>query len=353
MITVAIIGAGIGSQHLDGYLALPHLFRVKAVCDLDLARAKDIVGQHPIAVTSNIDAVLADPDIDLVNICLPPHLHFPTAMQAFEVGKHVICEKPLVTSLAHADALIEAAEAASKKLYPVFQYRYGLAMARLSALQRAGLTGKPYAAALETHWNRGSDYYDIDWRGTWDGENGGAVLGHAIHNHDLITRILGPIKRVSAFTATRVNPIETEDCAAISLQMESGALVTSSITLGAAQDKTRLQLCFEHLTATSGTEPYNPAIGDWTFVARNPQKQPYVDAIIDSIQTVRAGYVGFFAAIADDLEGRSADVVTGADGRRSIELVAAIYHAARTQSVVELPLTKGHALYDSLKPNKG
>lgn len=350
MITVAIIGAGIGSQHLDGYRALPHLFRVKVVCDLDLARAKEIVGKDPIAVTSNLDAVLADPDIDLVNICLPPHLHFSTAKHTLEAGKNTICEKPLVSCLADVDALLDVADQVGKKLYPVFQYRYGPAMAALQKLAQEGLMGKAYAASLETHWNRGADYYDTDWRGTWAGENGGAVLGHAIHNHDLITCLMGPIARVSAFTTTRVNAIETEDCAAISLQMESGALVTSSITLGAADDTSRLHLCFEHLTATSGTEPYNPAIGAWTFTAREPENQSRVDAIVASVQDVRAGYEGYFEAIAMDLAGQAAQVVTGGDGRRSIELVAAVYQAARTGAVVELPLTRAHHIYNSLLP---
>jgi predicted dehydrogenase len=351
MITVAIIGAGIGRQHLDGYRALPHLFRVKVVCDLDLARAKEIVGTDPIAVTSNLDAVLADPDIELINVCLPPHLHFAVAKQALEAKKYTICEKPLVSSLADVDALIEVAKTSGKTLYPVFQYRYGPAMAALQALAHAGLTGTAYAASVQTHWCRGTDYYDNDWRGTWAGENGGAVLGHAIHNHDLITCVMGPIARVSAFASTRVNDIETEDCAAISMQMDSGALVTSSITLGAAHDTSRLQLCFEKLTATSGTEPYNPAIGDWTFAARDPKDQRRVDEVVASVQGVRAGYEGYFEAIAMDLAGQAAQVVTSGDGRRSIELVAAVYHAARTGSVVDLPLTKKHPLYNSLLPS--
>jgi predicted dehydrogenase len=350
MITVAIIGAGIGREHLDGYRALPHLFRVKTMCDLDRARATDAVGADPIEVTCDLEAVLSDPEVDLVNVCLPPHLHFHVAKQALEAGKHTICEKPLVTSLADVDALLDAASSAGKALYPVFQYRYGPAMTQWQALEDAGLTGKAYAASLETHWCRRDDYYDIAWRGTWAGENGGAVLGHAIHNHDLIMCLMGQVARVSAFTSTRVNDIETEDCAAISLQMESGALVTSSITLGAADDTSRLHLCFEHLTATSGIEPYNPAIGDWTFTARDPQNQARVDAIVAAVQDVRAGYEGYFEAIAADLAGQAAPVVTGHEGRRSIELVAAVYHAARTGTVVELPLAKDHPLYDSLLP---
>jgi predicted dehydrogenase len=60
-------------------------------------------------------------------------------------------------------------------------------------------------ASLETHWNRGPDYYAVPWRGTWAGEAGGAILGHAIHAHDLLCRYFGPVAQVQAQLATRVN----------------------------------------------------------------------------------------------------------------------------------------------------
>jgi predicted dehydrogenase len=114
-------------------------------------------------------------------------------------------------------------------------------------------------ASLETHWNRASDYYAVPWRGTWAGESGGAILGHAIHAHDLLCRYFGPVAQCAGAACTRVNPIETEDCAAISMGFANGALATSSVTLGAARDETRLRFVFRDLTATSGTEPYAPA----------------------------------------------------------------------------------------------
>lgn len=348
---MAIIGAGIGREHLDGYRALPDEFRVKTLCDLNISRAKTAIGPDPILATADLASVLADPEIDLIDVCLPPHLHFAVTTQVLEAGKHAICEKPLVTSLADADALIATAKRLDKKLYPVFQYRYGRSFAQLQALSEAGLTGKPYAASLETHWCRRADYYANDWRGTWAGENGGAVLGHAIHNHDLINLWMGNTQRLSAFMDTRVNAIETEDCAAISMQTDLGAPVTSSITLGAADDTTRLHLCFEHLTATSGTNPYNPGADPWVFTARDPAKQPDVNAIVDSVPQGLAGFAGFLSAIAQDLSGRTAAVVSAEDGRRSIELVAAIYHAARQGTVVDLPLTAQHPLYHSWLPN--
>ncbi len=351
MINVAIIGVGIGAQHLKGYRALPDMYAVKALCDLDLDRARNVAdGDTTIALHETSKAVLDDPDIDIIDICLPPQLHFDEALSALAAGKHVVCEKPLVSSVLEADVLIDTATRANLSVFPVFQYRYGHGLNQLQALVDAGLAGKPYAASLETHWNRDAAYYAVPWRGTWAGEAGGAVLGHAIHNHDLLTSVMGPIKALSAITATRVNDIEVEDCASISFQMESGALATSSITLGAGDDTSRLRFMFEGFTATSGTEPYAPGEDEWTFTARAPTEQAQIDAVLANLKPAHQGYAGFFAAIASALDGNPGREVTLADGRRSIELVTAVYQAARDGKRVALPLGKEAAYYKGWQP---
>ncbi|WP_068117038.1 Gfo/Idh/MocA family protein [Tropicimonas marinistellae] len=352
MIGVAIIGAGIGREHLDGYRALPERFDVRRICDLNLARAEEIAAPFGLPVGRDLAEALADPGVDLVDICLPPHLHVAAAMEALNADKHVVCEKPMAPSLAEADALIACAEQSGRVLAPVFQYRYGPAMEQIEALRGAGLLGSAYAASVETHWNRGASYYDTRWRGTWDGENGGAVLGHAIHNHDLLGTLLGPVAEVQAQVATRVNRIETEDCAAILLRFESGALATSSVTLGAATDTSRLRLCWEGVTAESGAEPYAPMSVPWRFTARDPADQPAVDRVLASVGPSPSRFAGFFAALADRIENGGTRAVTPQDGRRSVELVAAIYHAARTGRSVRMPLRQDHPLYAGWVPER-
>ncbi|MBO6552781.1 MAG: Gfo/Idh/MocA family oxidoreductase [Roseitalea sp.] len=342
---VAILGAGIGAQHMDGYRALPDRWKVMAVCDLDPDKADAVAAKSPgCSVTADIDEVLADPDIDVIDICLPPHLHAPVAIAALEAGKHVICEKPLAGSVRDADRMAAAADKAGRMLAPVFQYRYGRGLYQLAELQRRGLSGKPLVATLETHWNRGSDYYAVPWRGRWRSEGGGAVLGHAIHAHDLVTRFVGPVTEVTAMTDTRVNAIETEDCAALAMRCETGALVTSSVTLGGARDTSRLRFVFETLTAESGRNPYAPGADDWTFQARAPLDQSALDDVLaetaDVIDQRPVGYAGQFATIADHLDGKPADMVTGREGVRAIELVAAVYKSARAGQTVRLPLDR-------------
>ncbi|MEQ6202856.1 Gfo/Idh/MocA family oxidoreductase [Sulfitobacter sp. HNIBRBA2951] len=353
MINIAILGAGIGREHLAALRCLRDVFHVAAVVDTNAARIEEIRDGDSFAALDDIATALADPAIDVIDVCLPPHLHVPVTLQALAAGKHVICEKPLATSMAQVDAITQAAAQAGKHVFPVFQYRWGPSLSQLRHLMAHGLTGSLHSAALETYWSRGADYYAMPWRGTWEGERGGVVLGHAIHNHDLLTHIAGDIASVSAMTATRVNDIETEDCAAISLAMTSGALCTSSITLGAAGDETRLRFAFEHLTATSGTAPYAPGAMPWTFTARDPAKQPQIDAAVAQAPIEPVGFAGFFAEAGKALNNLPNRSVKLDDGAASVALVTAIYHAARTGNRVTFPLPVTHPLYHGWLPTTG
>ncbi|MFK7763478.1 MAG: Gfo/Idh/MocA family protein [Roseobacter sp.] len=345
MITVAILGAGIGREHLEAYRALPDFFQVAYIIDRDLDKAAEICGTQDISVRDDLDVAIHDPDVDLIDVCLPPHLHVPVTIQALAAGKHVICEKPIATSMADAQKLKRASDAAERFVFPVFQYRWGPAFAQLRHLVKSGLTGAPHMAAIETHWSRDDSYYAVPWRGTWAGEQGGAVLGHAIHNHDMLTQFMGPVRAVSAMTATRINDIETEDCGAVTFQFENGALATSSITLGAATDETRLRFVFENLTATSGTTPYAPGQSEWTFTARSPRTQPEIDAALKGVRPEHAGFAGFLTQVAGRLNGAPHQAVSLAEGADSIALVTAIYHAAKTGERVQLPLDETHESY--------
>lgn len=348
---VGIVGAGIGAEHFQAYLALSDRFEVRYMCDLDDARAAQAVsGRKAVTITRNLDQILADPEIDLVDICLPPHLHLSACSAALQAGKDVICEKPLVASLAEADQLADMMQQTGRKVFPVFQYRYGAGAAKLQKLMAAGLAGTPLVGSLETHWHRDEAYYAVDWRGSWAGERGGAILGHAIHIHDWLSFAFGEIDSVFAYLATRVNEIEVEDCASLSIRMRSGALITSSVTLGAATDTSRLRFCFSGLTAESGLEPYKLADSDWQFIARAPQRQAEIESVLADLTPPLSGFQGLFAAIYDHLVSGQGDIVSFADGRRSIEFVTAVYRSAREGKQIHLPLNEDDPLYHSWLP---
>jgi predicted dehydrogenase len=302
-------------------------------------------------VETSYDAVLARSDIDLVDICLPPYLHLRTIEAALAAGKHVLCEKPLVGSLVQVEQVMQAAAQAGRAVVPVYQYRYGNGLARLRRLIEAGVTGRPLVASIETHWNRPPEYYDVRWRGRKATELGGAMLGHAIHAHDLLTFTLGPVRRVFAKAATHVNPVETEDCGAVCLEMASGALVTSSVTLGAAEELSKLRFCFADLTAeNAGVPPYRPAEGDWRFVARGPRRQEEIDTALAGFVPHQESFAGLIEALHPALAGTAPWPLTLQDAYRSLELVSAIYYSSATNTAVELPLAQDHPVRGGWEP---
>ena len=118
--------------------------------------------------------------------------------------------------------------------------------------------------------------------------------------------------------------------------------MTSSITLGAADDSSRMRLCFEGVTVESDHAPYSLAAKPWSFTARAPRLQAEIDDVLATVAETPSGYDGMFAAIADALDGSPGREVTIEDGRRSVELVTAIYASARSGAPVFLPLGPDH-----------
>jgi predicted dehydrogenase len=150
---VAVIGAGIAKRHLEAFTRLHNLFDVVALCSLDTARGQDLCKRFGIAqFTSEFAPLLARRDIDVIDICTPPNLHFKMTKDALATGFHVICEKPLFGSLAEIDAVTEMLEKTNCRLMPIFQYRYGKGVQKLKHLIGVGLTGRPILTTIETHW---------------------------------------------------------------------------------------------------------------------------------------------------------------------------------------------------------
>lgn len=353
---VAIIGAGIGAAHLEGYLANPERFAVTVICDLDAERAAPLIASSNADYVASLDEAIQRTDVDIVDICLPPKLHKSAIVDALARGKHVVCEKPLVGSLEDLDE-IEAAAAgvnqpAMPVVMPVFQYRFGQGIGQLVHLVGKNLAGRPLVATLETHWNRDAAYYAVPWRGQWETELGGAIVGHAIHIHDLLVRVLGPAARVQARLATAVNPIDVEDCAAILIETAGGALVTSSVTLGSAGDHSRLRFCFTDLTAESGTDPYNPGTAPWTFQVRSSAGREKIDAALADYIPHREGFARQFELLHRALTDGAPLPVSLDDARASLELITAIYQADVTGRVVDLPLERSAAGYTGWRPDE-
>jgi predicted dehydrogenase len=349
---VAVIGVGIGRSHIvEGYVPNADKYKVLALCDLNVERMTPIADEFGVERrVTKFDDVLAMDDIDIIDICTPPMLHHPMVMAALKAGKHVICEKPLVGSLSQVDEVMAQEKVSKGMLMPVFQYRFGDGIEQAKAIIDAGIAGKPYVGTVETMWERGPDYYAVPWRGKWASELGGVLMTHAIHQHDLFTYLMGDVKRLFGRVATRVNPIEVEDCVTASLELQNGALGSFTATLGSAGNMTRLRFSFENVTFESDHAAYNPGDKVWSIQARNPETQARIDALLKDWQHVPSRFETQMARFHDALSGKAPLPVTSADSRRALEIVTAFYHSSTTHEDVTLPIETKHPRYLSWVP---
>lgn len=348
---VAVVGLGIGSKHLDALAEMPEAFRVSALCDLDDTRLQREAARFPQALaTKDLQQVLQSRPA-LLALCTPPHLHRAQIEACFDAGLPVVCEKPLVASLQEFDAVMQAQQRSGVPLFPIFQSRFGAGLQRVKHLQAHGLAQHALMATVETHWQRGAAYYATRWRGRWSTEKGGVCLTQAIHAHDMLTHVLGPIDSVFAHLATRVNDIEVDDCAAVSLRLKSGALATLSATLGAADNRSRLVFVFDDLTVTSDSpNAYRPALAPWHVQGKTPQVEAAIAAAMRSFVPAEESFVGQYRTLHDALRHGKPSPVTLGEARAALELVTAIYHSASTGMPATLPIAAGHPRYDDWTP---
>lgn len=350
---VGVVGLGIGQMHLLSWLGVEGA-AVAMIADIDEQRRTRAKQDWKVQTVDSLDALLAA-GVDVVDLCTPPSMHEAQIEQCLVAGVHVICEKPLVDSVAACDRLRVATERAlatsGARLMPILQYRFGDGALRARALVEAGLTGRLYTASASTWWRRGRGYYtEAPWRGTWQGERGGSVLTHSIHIHDLLTWIGGPLTEVRALTATRVNEIETEDCAVAVGRTADGGLVSMNVNLGATTESSRLVWCFEHVTIESSTSPYDPAAGPWTFEFKKPAMAEAAEAVFAQVAPTKPLFTGQLQGFVDAARDRGTFPITLDDARATLELVTAWYRSARTGSVETLPLPADHPDRDSWRP---
>lgn len=343
---VGVVGAGVGRMHVEAYKALPDHYNVAALCELDPARRQAVADDAEIPERTDRLEDLFALDLDVVDLCTPSSLHFAQATAVLEAGINAVVEKPVARSLSEMDALAVTEAASGKRICPVFQYRFGHGIQKLHHLIARGIAGRPSVATAETHWCRGTAYYgEAPWRGRWDTETGGCFTTHAIHIHDLLCEVMGPIASVHARSSNRLNGNETEDMGVLSLEFESGALATSSVTLGSRQQTSRLRFSFADLVAESGLDPYNPGHDPWTFPHDDPDAAAAIDVALADFEPLPERFQGQFFRLHAALTGDAPLPVTLADARRSVELLTAAYWSSLTGEAVSLPVGPDHPFH--------
>lgn len=224
---VAVVGAGvIGELHCRA-VGLADGLALRAVVDVAEDRARGMGAAFGVPWATSVPAALAEvPGIDVVAICTPSGLHADLAVQALELGRHVMIEKPIDVTDASAER-IAAAQAASGTIAAVIsQHRFDPATEEVREAVDAGALGRLTSGVATVPWWRGQEYYDSGaWRGTWALDGGGSLMNQSVHAIDLLISFLGTPTEVFGYTATLSHErIEVEDTAVGCVRFDSGAL---------------------------------------------------------------------------------------------------------------------------------
>ncbi len=338
MLNLAIIGCGrIAKRHLG---LMPELrgVRLAGVCDIVPERAAAAGAAHGVPHFTDARALLDAVKPDVVSILTPSGSHAALGLQALAANCHVIIEKPMALRLADADALIAAAAAKQRRLYVVKQNRCNLPVVKLKEALDAGRFGKLVLGTVRVRWCRDQSYYDSDaWRGTWH-DDGGVLTNQASHHIDLLQWLLGPVETVTAMTARRLVDIEAEDTGTALLRFSSGALGIIEATTGARPKDLEgsLSLLGEGGSVEIAGFAVNK-IRTWQFAHPLPGDAEVMEKFSTNPPDVYGfGHRVFLQQVFDSILSSGPAPVDGAEGRKSLELINAIYESVETGRAVNL-----------------
>eukprot|EP01035_Chromulina_nebulosa_P042294 gene42294-57261_t len=231
--------------------------------------ARTFAAKHNVAfATTDVAALLARPDIDVVCITTPSGAHLEPALAAVRAGKHLVVEKPIEITTERADELLRAADAAKIKISPIFQARFGEGARTLKAALTAGRFGRLVLASAYVKWHRSREYYS-GWKGTLALDGGGATMNQGIHGIDLLQWFAGMPSEVFAWKTRRVyEHIEAEDTLGATLKYANGALGSIETTTAAWPGwSRRIEICGENGSARLEDDH----LAEWKFRTPLPQ----------------------------------------------------------------------------------
>ena len=331
-IHVGLIGAGnISQTHARAAAAIPGV-SVAAVHGANGAKARELAASHGAAAYDSLDAFLDHKPMDMVVIGSPSGVHAAQGVAAARHRLHVLVEKPIDVTTERADELIAAAEESGVRLGVLFQDRLKPGIVKLKQLVDSGGLGRVLSVSARVPWYRPPDYYRLSrWRGTAALDGGGALMNQGIHTVDLLLWVLGDVIRVQARTATLLHEIESEDTALALLEFASGAA-------GVLEASTATYPGYPRRVEITGTEGTAVLEHDRLVSADLRTPRPELvgdggDANASASSPVVSDASGHQRLIEDFLraiETGSRPACDGHEGRRSVELVEAIYRSARS-----------------------
>lgn len=340
----ALVGCGrISKKHAEILSQQLPGAELVAVCDTKADRARACGEKYRVPFFTDMHEMMrAQGDrISVVNILTPSGDHADHTIALATYGKHMVVEKPMALTIEDADRMIGACDRAGVKLFVVKQNRYNYPVQKLRQAVQEGRFGKLVMGTVRVRWCRTQGYYDQDaWRGTWR-HDGGVFANQASHHVDLLEWMMGDVESVFARSATQLVNIEAEDTGVAVLKFHSGALgIIEATTATRPKDlEGSISILGERGTVEIGGFAVNE-MKIWNFTEPRPEDADVVQNYrVNPPDVYGFGHVAYLKDVIDSIHHDRKALVDGLEGRKSLELIMAIYESIETGKDVSLRFT--------------
>ncbi len=338
-----IIGTGgIARLHAEALKATDNA-ELYIVYDKVVERAVAFAQKHNCKVALTFEELLSS-DVEAVTIATPSGLHAEVAIPAARAGKHILCEKPLEVTVSKTNELVRTCESSNVRLSAVFQSRFSHSVQVIKKAVDAGRFGEPVLAAASVRWYRTPEYYaSATWRGTWALDGGGALMNQGIHTVDLLVYFNGDVSEVTGRIARLMHKsIEVEDTVVAMIKFKNNSLGTIEASTACAPGFARRV----ELSGTKGSVMLeDDRIIRWTFSEERPEDEE-IRRVCGLGEGLRGGsgdpnaissegHRRQISELAEAILNGHGLTTPGAEGKRAVELICAVYESARTGTTIK------------------
>ena len=358
MYRTGIIGCGkVAHLHAKALQNLPES-EFAAVWSRTPSTAVKFSDQYGVKSYTDISKMVKQETLDLVIVCTPHPFHRDPSNQAMKAGANVLVEKPLASSLEDCDSMIETAEKFSKTLGVISQRRWLAPVIRVKQAIDQGKIGDPVLGTINMLSWRDEAYYNADpWRGTWQEEGGGVLVNQAPHQLDILLWYMGEIEELFGLWGNLNHPyIEVEDTALAVIRFKNGAfgnIIVSNSEKPGIYGKVHVhgkngasagvQTDGGAMFVAGMSSVLEPPVNDlWTIPGEESLLKNWIKEDSEFFNTIDPTVYYMERQIEDFLQAldeKREPLVTGSDGRKTVELFTAIYRSQRDNKVIKFPLS--------------
>ncbi|GFE82009.1 oxidoreductase [Steroidobacter agaridevorans] len=340
MLKFSLVGCGrIAKRHAEllGQNQIAHA-QLAAVCDINPGKAEKIGKQFDVPHFHDMHEMMKSVPCDVVVVLTESGNHAKHVIALAPYGRNIIVEKPMALTLDDADAMIRACDKAGVRLFVVKQNRFNVPVVKLREALEGQRFGRLVLGTVRVRWCRTQAYYDQDpWRGTW-ALDGGVLSNQASHHVDLLEWMMGEVDSVFAKATTALVNIEAEDTAIVVLRFRNGALgIIEATTAVRPKDlEGSISILGEQGTVEIGGFAVNE-MKVWNFAKPvDDDAQVMQKYSVNPPNVYGFGHQAYYEHVVDCIRNNKQHLVDGLEGRKSLELISAIYESVETGREVAL-----------------